>query len=83
MVGNTRLKPIAEMLIVRQSADQWNPGKQVEFKHRRPYDKQLEKAPGAEERPAAEPFAGQESILVLDEQSGNLEQVGAAKAAAL
>ena len=63
--------------------DQWNPGKQVEFKHRRTYDKQLEKAPGAKERSAAEPFPGQESILVLDEQSGNLAQVGAAKAAAL
>jgi ribonucleoside-triphosphate reductase len=42
--------------------DQWNPGKQVEFKHRRTYDRQLAAAgaPGARPQPV-EGFAEQEA----------------------
>jgi anaerobic ribonucleoside-triphosphate reductase len=62
--------------------DQWNPGKQVEFKHRRTYDRQL----GAK-RPAVRPAAVQvpetEPMQALEDQPGTMERVPAHNAAAL
>jgi anaerobic ribonucleoside-triphosphate reductase len=62
--------------------DQWNPGKQVEFKHRRTYDRQL-----APEHPAAgrttDPIPEEELIRVFDERSRTTEKVPAGNAAAL
>ena len=62
--------------------DQWNPGKQVEFKHRRTYDRQLQ-GEGATDTSTPAAVAEQEPISALDKRTGNLEQVATHNAAAL
>jgi anaerobic ribonucleoside-triphosphate reductase len=68
--------------------DQWNPGKQVEFKHRRTYDRQL-KAQSPAVQLAGHPLPEQEipraaePTQALEEQPRDLERIPAQKAAAL
>ncbi len=62
--------------------DQWNPGKQVEFKHRRTYDRQLEAdSPAARATQGA--VTGEEAVPAVDERSPDVEQVPIHNAAAL
>jgi hypothetical protein len=62
--------------------DQWNPGKQVEFKQRRTYDRQL-KTQSPAVRLTVDAAGEQEPIQVHEEPSRALEQVPAQNAAAL